>query len=371
MNVLSSHTPLLPPLSAIFDDKSTLYKSKLPTIQDILATQSARTIHPPPALHSSASTPSLNSYSLTSNTLERPLTLRPSLSFPVVPTMVHQTQLPVTQLDKKEAVKRSASAVTAAEHDTPFSESAAKIASKIKTTSSPTKDFAFISHSPATFPSQEPTIDNASLARRKRRRTSPNELAILNQEFHLVSTPGKAKRLEISKRVNMTEKAVQIWFQNKRQSIRRLRACEKEITELPPTPDTTINSSYTSESASETSRDMNHTILPTPDSPLVRSAQTTLSPLQSDSSDDIEVKIEAVETTSPTRKVEVKFEGYDRKPSFRLPLDKEIFLTPEKKPAERRPLAPINTNTLISPKARSANDAQCIQGLLSLRTAAH
>lgn len=35
----------------------------------------------------------------------------------------------------------------------------------------------------------------------------------------------------------MSEKAVQIWFQNKRQSLRRLKSTDKEVTELPPTPD--------------------------------------------------------------------------------------------------------------------------------------
>lgn len=101
------------------------------------------------------------------------------------------------------------------------------------------KAYAFISHSPATFPSQEPLIDNAPLARRKRRRTSPNELSILNAEFEIGSTPNKLRRLEISKKVNMTEKAIQIWFQNKRQSLRKQSSQEKEVTELLPVPPST------------------------------------------------------------------------------------------------------------------------------------
>lgn len=98
------------------------------------------------------------------------------------------------------------------------------------------KSFAFISHSVNSFPSQEPSIDNAPLARRKRRRTSPNELNILNQEFLLGNTPNKLRRVEIANKVNMTEKAIQIWFQNKRQSLRKQSINDKEITELPPTP---------------------------------------------------------------------------------------------------------------------------------------
>lgn len=105
------------------------------------------------------------------------------------------------------------------------------------------KSFAFISHSVQTFPSQEPSIDNAPLARRKRRRTSPNELNILNQEFLIGSTPNKLRRIQIAAKVSMSEKAVQIWFQNKRQSIRKQSINDKEITELPPTPDVSMNSS--------------------------------------------------------------------------------------------------------------------------------
>ncbi|ANZ76272.1 BA75_02361T0 [Komagataella pastoris] len=92
-----------------------------------------------------------------------------------------------------------------------------------------TKLFAFISHSPETFPLQEPTIDNAQLARRKRRRTSPAELFILKEEFSKGSTPNRARRKEISRRVNMTDKAVQVWFQNRRQSMRKHNQAKQEI----------------------------------------------------------------------------------------------------------------------------------------------
>lgn len=82
-------------------------------------------------------------------------------------------------------------------------------------------DYAFISHSPSTYPQAEPDIDNAQLARRKRRRTSAMELAVLEEEFSKNLKPNKEQRERISKRVGMTEKAVQIWFQNKRQSHRK------------------------------------------------------------------------------------------------------------------------------------------------------
>ncbi|KAK9235988.1 hypothetical protein V1525DRAFT_408408 [Lipomyces kononenkoae] len=81
--------------------------------------------------------------------------------------------------------------------------------------------YAFISHSPSTYPLREPEIDNPPLARRKRRRTSPNELQILYSEFKRCPKPPRVTRIAIAERVGMTEKAVQIWFQNRRQSSRR------------------------------------------------------------------------------------------------------------------------------------------------------
>lgn len=338
---------LLPPLSALFTEKPSMFKEKLPTIHDILASQTPRNIH------TSSSTLSLSSYSVTESFLERPAALRPSLSFPIRSLSSSScSNIPEKILESRPPTSHST------DGESPFSETAARIASKIKTNHSPTKDFAFISHSPATFPSQEPSIDNASLARRKRRRTSPNELAILNQEFIMGSTPGKSKRLEISKKVNMTEKAVQIWFQNKRQSIRRLRACEKEVTELPPTPDTTINSSFdTIGDMSQELSQQSSVLLPT--SPLDKDMKGVLSPCRSNS----------------TVKFAQKVEAYDKKPCFRLPLaDKDarsITASKESKPMERKPLGLIDQNILVSPKGRSTNDVQCIEGLLLLKTAAH
>ncbi|KAH3899491.1 Yhp1p SCDLUD_004936 [Saccharomycodes ludwigii] len=81
--------------------------------------------------------------------------------------------------------------------------------------------FAFISHSQDTFPSDEPSIDNAQLARRKRRRTSKQELSILETEFNNNPTPTKDKRHEIALKCNMSEQSVQIWFQNKRQNVKK------------------------------------------------------------------------------------------------------------------------------------------------------
>ncbi|CAI1857855.1 hypothetical protein SEUBUCD646_0B05510 [Saccharomyces eubayanus] len=83
------------------------------------------------------------------------------------------------------------------------------------------RSFAFITHSQETFPKKEPKIDNARLARRKRRRTSSHELGILQTAFDECPTPSKTKRTELSEQCNMSEKSVQIWFQNKRQAAKK------------------------------------------------------------------------------------------------------------------------------------------------------
>lgn len=56
---------------------------------------------------------------------------------------------------------------------------------------------------------------------RKRRRTTPNELFILETEFSRNSKPCREVRERIARLTSMDEKAVQVWFQNKRQSRRR------------------------------------------------------------------------------------------------------------------------------------------------------
>jgi len=56
---------------------------------------------------------------------------------------------------------------------------------------------------------------------RKRRRTSPDELQILEYEFARNSRPCKEERERIASLTSKDEKAVQVWFQNKRQSCRR------------------------------------------------------------------------------------------------------------------------------------------------------
>lgn len=50
----------------------------------------------------------------------------------------------------------------------------------------------------------------------KRQRATPKQLSVLRSEFMINSTPNAKIREEIGRKIDMTERSVQIWFQNKR-----------------------------------------------------------------------------------------------------------------------------------------------------------
>ncbi|KAL4864666.1 hypothetical protein BDV12DRAFT_175876 [Aspergillus spectabilis] len=82
--------------------------------------------------------------------------------------------------------------------------------------------YAFLVHSQKTLTQNlPPRVDNKLLARQKRRRTSPEDHAILEAEYQRNPKPDKPSRTSIVSRVSLGEKEVQIWFQNRRQNDRR------------------------------------------------------------------------------------------------------------------------------------------------------
>ncbi|PNS16378.1 hypothetical protein CAC42_112 [Sphaceloma murrayae] len=83
-------------------------------------------------------------------------------------------------------------------------------------------NIAFIVHSSESLTNNlPPNVDNKPLARQKRRRTSPEDQSVLEQEYAKNPKPDKAARMDIVRRVALGEKEVQIWFQNRRQASRR------------------------------------------------------------------------------------------------------------------------------------------------------
>lgn len=78
--------------------------------------------------------------------------------------------------------------------------------------SSSCSTYAFISHSQESLPmnGQSNSEYATSGARRRRRRTSPQDQAILEEEYRKCDRPDKARRREITKLVHMGEKEVQV-----------------------------------------------------------------------------------------------------------------------------------------------------------------
>lgn len=161
--------------------------------------------------------------------------------------------------------------------------------------------FAFITHSKDSFGVKEPKIDNAPLARRKRRRTSSHELSILQAEFEKCSTPSKQVRLELAKRCSMTDKAVQIWFQNKRQSMKRVKKAATGTTAAvtPPESTTTETNSLT---PPRTILALSHAkkYIDTHATPLAPKSINIRS--DDNENDEVMLKLPAPQHTTPTRK---------------------------------------------------------------------
>lgn len=296
-------------------------------------------------------------------------------------TMPVSRQKPSLMVQTKQiSPSHSTGANTSMESDADVSinDLMAKVSKRKASNTSPSRDFAFISHSPATYPSQEPSIDNALLARRKRRRTSPHELAILNLEFLLGSTPNKVRRGEIAAKVNMSEKAVQIWFQNRRQALRRFKAADREVTELPPTPDSSMSAIVPENGP--TPLHESTPIKPPPvkvhlqlfDFPPTHAPQA--SPLRSYSTSNLPHRsdrpsvLSKILASDSRRDLELVLSLTNKKqPEFarQSPVAATQVRTFKLAPKDRRPLAEVNTN--VPSCAKKASELQCVHGLLSLR----
>jgi len=66
-----------------------------------------------------------------------------------------------------------------------------------------------------------PEDDNDLLNKKKRQRTSPDQLAILEQIFQTDKMPNQQTRVHLADQLGMSSRRVQIWFQNKRAKVKR------------------------------------------------------------------------------------------------------------------------------------------------------
>jgi len=66
-----------------------------------------------------------------------------------------------------------------------------------------------------------PEDENDLLNKKKRQRTSPDQLAILEQIFQTDKMPNQQTRVHLADQLGMSSRRVQIWFQNKRAKVKR------------------------------------------------------------------------------------------------------------------------------------------------------
>ncbi|KAG6903069.1 hypothetical protein C0995_006256 [Termitomyces sp. Mi166 len=72
-----------------------------------------------------------------------------------------------------------------------------------------------------TPPPVSPTAAEESTIKKKRKRADARQLKVLNETYNRTAFPSTEERLALAKELDMTARSVQIWFQNKRQSMRQ------------------------------------------------------------------------------------------------------------------------------------------------------
>ncbi|KAF5380440.1 hypothetical protein D9615_004609 [Tricholomella constricta] len=72
-----------------------------------------------------------------------------------------------------------------------------------------------------TPPPVSPTSPDESTIKKKRKRADARQLKVLNETYNRTAFPSTEERLALAKELDMSARSVQIWFQNKRQSMRQ------------------------------------------------------------------------------------------------------------------------------------------------------
>ncbi|KAG5638869.1 hypothetical protein H0H81_009172 [Sphagnurus paluster] len=144
-----------------------------------------------------------------------------------------------------------------------------------------TRSSSHVSAPAYTPPPVSPTSPDESTIKKKRKRADARQLKVLNETYNRTAFPSTEERLALAKELDMSARSVQIWFQNKRQSMRQTNRQSTSgsqpfsmpgdlLEELEPsvqmgygTPHITVaEPHYTSRHSSETSRPP-HTSQPT------------------------------------------------------------------------------------------------------------
>lgn len=69
---------------------------------------------------------------------------------------------------------------------------------------------------------KESSVDSTS-APRKRTRATPEQLAVLEKTFNVNPSPNNRVREQLSRELGMSERSIQIWFQNRRAKVKMLQ----------------------------------------------------------------------------------------------------------------------------------------------------
>jgi len=114
------------------------------------------------------------------------------------------------------------------------------------------------------FPGGFPDPDNAN--KKKRQRTSPDQLAILEQIFQTDKMPSQQTRVQLADQLGMSSRRVQIWFQNKRAKVKRGVGKSSDGFQCPESPTLDLDSGSPSLSSSSSSCLSSEPSSPVPDS---------------------------------------------------------------------------------------------------------
>ncbi|KAJ7798168.1 Homeodomain-like protein, partial [Mycena olivaceomarginata] len=95
--------------------------------------------------------------------------------------------------------------------------------------------------SPPTPPPVSPIGSDEPTVKKKRKRGDAAQLRVLNGTYARTAFPSTEERLALAKALDMSPRSVQIWFQNKRQSMRQTnRHSDSTHQSLSLSPDETI-----------------------------------------------------------------------------------------------------------------------------------
>ncbi|GBE81095.1 predicted protein [Sparassis crispa] len=72
---------------------------------------------------------------------------------------------------------------------------------------------------PSTYSHEQPVAEPS--IKKKRKRADAEQLKVLNETYNRTAFPSTEERIELAKKLGMSARSVQIWFQNKRQSMRQ------------------------------------------------------------------------------------------------------------------------------------------------------